>query len=234
MSNPRRFISSTDYPMPFISYIGKFSWQRGPWASTDTRFKHGLPFTPLLIGQWSTNANFNPAYDLAITAPDYTATRPQYASDIGADDTYIYIYSANNTDDTTVTFYYRFIAFAPPEFTGKVTSIDGQSPFLLNSDFNYLKIVKEGSATAPAGGTTNVAHNLGYLPQCRIWQEHEMSFYDEQSGQYLFPKVVSPVYSQDYAGVLLGARITTSNLILGSTQISGSKKFYYHIYADEV
>lgn len=234
MADARKFISSTDYPMPFIVYTGTFSWQRGPWADTDTRFAHGLPFTPLLIGQWSTNADFNPAYDLSVTAPNYSATRPEFASDIGADETYIYIYSANNTDNTTFTFYYRLIAFAPPDYQGKSTSINGSSPFLLNSDFNYLKIVEEGSVTAPAGGTTNVAHNLGYIPQCRVWQERQMSFYDPSTGQFSSPTVISPVYAQDYAGVLLGPRISNSELTLGATSISGDKKFYYHIYADGV
>ena len=74
----RKFMLTSDYPIPILVWkmetsltvpVGQY------FSAAHKSVAHGLPFTPCIIGQWSTNANFQPAYDLANDMPIFTGTR---------------------------------------------------------------------------------------------------------------------------------------------------------------
>lgn len=187
------------YPSPWIV------WKSSPSITVeqygyiaDRTIAHGLPFIPLLLGQWSTNSNFNPSYDLAVTIPGGpTGGQPETMCSVSADATNIHFTIINNANQRT--FYFRLMAFAPPGYTGEVTLVEYSSPFRFNSHYRYQQIYMAGQS-----GGTAVNHNLGYLPQAKIWSI---------SGTRVLPS----------HGIL-----TTTTL----ANAADNTAYYYHIYKD--
>ncbi len=161
---------NTHYPMPWIVWKREYSFQVPGHDFAVKDFAHGLPFTPLLIGQWSTNPNFSPSYDLTVEVPG-GATGGQVASSclISANATNIRAVGDNSNSDNTETFYLRLMAFAPPNYTGDVNPVDYASPFRYNSRYRYQKLFLSGLASS---GET-VKHGLGYIPQARVWMNYD-------------------------------------------------------------
>lgn len=221
MADPRKFITNTDYPMPFLVYSATYQITIPANSSSTQTVAHGLPFTPLLIGQWSTSSSFQPSYDIALEIPTFAGYMPELTMVVGADGTNIHFIYSNYTSSSK-TVYFRLTAFAPPSYTGQVTAIDDNSSFKYNSDFNYMKIYMAGSVNVPANETRSITHGLGYLPQCRVW-------YDLYA-----QSIVCPVNTNINEAGLLGARLTDQILELGTYVIFGAEAhtFYYQIYAD--
>lgn len=194
---------NSHYDTPWIVYKQEFQIAVEQYGYANVARPHGLPFIPLLIGQWSDNGNFSPAYDLSVDTPDYTSGQPRIAAYVSADATNIHFNLTNN--ENTKTFYFRLMAYAPPDYKGDVTPVEYNSPFRYNSHYRYLKIFKAGSAS----GT--VSHDLGYIPQCRIWS---MGSPTRPSGR---------VYPSN--------GIITSSTLQADDQ--NSSQFYYHIYLDK-
>lgn len=228
MVDPRKFRYNSDYPMPFMVLFDTYDFSVSAYDYSTQTIAHGLPFTPLLVGQWSTNSNFNPSYDLAIEYPSFSGGQPPIAIVAGADSTNIYLYMTNNTNSTQ-TFYFRLSAFVPPNYAGLATAIDDNTPYKFNTDFNYMKIYMAGSQNVPGRSDVVVNHNLGYIPQTRLWRE---------STSYIFGNIniTSPMNTQRQPDGILGAKVTASTLTLGNWPAFGSDDslFYYHIYADGV
>lgn len=226
MPDPRKFISTTDYPMPFLVYSAVFDFNCPAQMLTGNYvIAHGLPFRPLLIGQWSTSPNFQPSYDLAFNFLGFSGNLPTVTIEGYADDTNVHILNGNYTS-TDQHIYCRLSAFAPPDYTGQVTAVDDTSPFRFNSDYNYMKIYMSGITTLEADTTQEVNHGLGYMPQCRIWK----SIYGIDT--------LSPMSTDLYSQGLFGATISDQKLTLGNYDIDpfSQKKsvFAYQIYADGV
>lgn len=228
MADPRKFRYSSDYPMPFMVFSRTYSFSAGSWGYATQTIPHGLPFLPLIVGQWSTNSNFSPAYDLALEYPNFSGGQPSTAIVAGADATNIYFYMTNNLSSQQ-TFYFRIAAFAPPGYAGLATAVDDNTPYKFNSDFNYLKIFAAGSQTVAARSDVVINHNLGYIPQTRLWREYTTPVLGNTP-------VVAPMNSQRQPDGVLGAKVSTTQLTLGNWPAFGSDstQFYYHIYADEV
>lgn len=191
---------NSHYKSPWIVWAKTYSIRvsSGGYISDQT-LTHGLPFVPLLIGQWSTNANFNPSYDLGITIPGgSTGGQPETMCSVTADAKAIHFTIINNAS-TSRTFYFKLMAFAPPDYTGDVTPVEYNSPFRFNSHYRYQQILLQGQSSRA------VNHNLGYLPQARVWAI---------SGSYVVPAM---------------GELTTSALSCPS-----STNFYYHIYKDAI
>lgn len=222
MPDPRKFVTNTDYPMPFLVYYATYQFTATANDYGTKTLAHGLPFTPLLIGQWSTNASFQPSYDIAAEIPSFSGMIPDMTITVCADSSNVqFVYS--NYLSTDVTFYFRLTAFTPPDYAGLATAIDDNSPFKYNSDFNYMKIFMAGSIDVPANDVGTITHGLGYVTQCRVW-------YDLYP-----PSIFSPANTNINDVGLLGAQITEQTLELGTNLNFGAQahKFYYHIYADE-
>lgn len=228
MVDPRKFRYNSDYPMPFMVFFKNYDYSVAAYGYSTQTIEHGLPFTPLLVGQWSTSGDFNPSYDLALEYPNFVGGQPLSAISAGADATNIYLYMTNN-DSSTKAFHFRIVAFPPPEYTGLATAIDDNTPYKFNSDFNYLKIFAAGSRTVSARTDVAINHNLGYIPQTRLWRQITSPVFGN------IP-VVSPMNSQRQPDGVLGAKVSTTQLVLGNWPAFGSDPtlFYYHIYADEV
>lgn len=195
----RDLMYDSRYPMPWIVWRQTYSVTVPAYQFKTFNFAHGLPFRPLIIGQWSTNSNFSPSYDLSVEVPG-GATGGQVPTSmiVSADATNINITADNNMENSR-TFYLRLMAFAPPEYKGNVTPVDYTSPFRFNTKYRYQKLYMAGISNAPT-----INHNLGYLPQAKIWN------------------IVNDTVSVGTA------TLTTSSL----TSDSATNSFYYHIYLD--
>lgn len=189
---------NTHYKLPWIIYARTYSItvESGGFIS-DQALPHGLGFIPLIFGQWSTSASFNPSYDLGITIPGgSTGGQPETMVSVSADNSALHFTIINNAA-TARTFYFKLMAFAPPNYRGGVSPVSYSSPFSFNSHYRYQQIYMQGQSS----GTVN--HNLGYLPQARLWGI---------SGERAVPTM----------GIL-----TTSTLRSAATG-----GYYYHIYKD--
>ena len=191
---------NTHYKMPWIVWKREYTVSiDASTGYTTVSFPHGLPFTPLLIGSWSNNSNFSPSYDLTVTIP---GGPPKYVCQVSANSTSINITAINNVDSNP-RCYLRLMAFAPPDYTGEVTPVDYQSPFRYNSKYRYQKIFMAGKTTG------ELIHNLGYIPQVRIWQSS---------------------LSDSTHAVPARCDITTQAL----TTYSSTIPYWYHIYLDRM
>lgn len=189
---------NSHYPMPWIVWKQEYSLSVSAGGYDYQQLPHGLPFTPLLIGQWSTSRNFDPSYDLEISVPGgSTGGQVETMCSVGASASSIDITLLNNAT-VARTFYFRLMAFAPPGYTGEVSPVEYSSPFRFNSHFRYQQLLMAGETKGP------IAHNLGYLPQARIWTNY--------AGH------VAP-----FAGIL-----TTTTLSCAAEDYN----YYYHIYKD--
>lgn len=154
---------NSHYPMPWIVWKRTHSITIEQYGyANDVKLAHGLPFVPLLLGQWSDNASFAPSYDLSVQYPGgRTGGQPETYCNISADATNVYFTIVNNANQRT--FYFRLMAFAPPDYDGEVTPVEYNSPFRFNSHYRYQQLYLKGRTN----GT--VSHNLGYLPQAKVW-----------------------------------------------------------------
>lgn len=199
----KNLLVDSHYKMPWIIWKADYKVEVNSADWNDTSFSHNLPFTPLLIGQWSNNGNFRPAYDISIQVPDgHSGGQPRIASDVYADRSSIYVQATNNTNEK-LTFYYRLMAYAPADYKDGVNPVDYSSSFRYNSHYNYQKIIMEGF------GKGVVQHNLGYIPQARVW------------------------ITESNAGTAwLGLATITANELIGPKDADEDAEFYYHIYGD--
>lgn len=155
---------NSHYKLPWIIWSRTYQFTLAAYGyQPDATIAHGLPFIPLLLGQWSVNANFNPSYDIHIDVPGGSiGGQPEKACVISADASYVHILAVNNTS-SNMTFYFRLMAFAPPNYAGEVSPVKYNSPFSFNSHYRYQQIYMQGQSS----GIVN--HNLGYLPQAKVW-----------------------------------------------------------------
>lgn len=195
---------NSHYKMPWIVWKKEYSVSiPASMGYVTTSFPHGLPFTPLLVGSWSNKANFQPSYDLTVDVPGgSTGGQVPLVCQVSADATNINIMAINNVDSAPVC-YLRLMAFAPPDYQGEVTPVDYQSPFRYNSKYRYQKIFMAGKTTG------ELIHNLGYIPQVRIWQSS---------------------LSDSTHAVPARCDITTQAL----TTYSSTIPYWYHIYLDRM
>lgn len=207
MANLQNLLVDSDYQTPWIVWESELQYTLsvGDWQVYDT--PHGLPFIPLLFGEWSTNSNFIPSYDSTDTTPGYAGAGqvPLYFG-CSANSQNVRVTLSNNQTSST-TFYIRLMAFAPPEYTGEITPIEFPTNFRYNSDYRYQKLLASGSVSGSGTTGSSIAHNLGYMPQCRVWN------YLSTTG-YIFPSG--------------NASVTNTSLNTGAYDSSA----YYHIYGD--
>ena len=215
--DPRRFIFNSDYKTPYLvlNKTGTISVGGGIASSNRISFSHGLNFKPLLVGQWSTN-NFYTAYELSVGTPI-----PNWEQfNISADNNNVYV-EVFNLGGGAAKIQFRVSAYVPSDYKGTVIPVDDSTHFKFSTDYNYLKIVDEGFRDLGANSSVYIPHNLGYLPQCKIWREED--------------GIISPVStSYSDAGALFGAEIGTSGLVIGNNaNLSFPARFHYQIYGDE-
>lgn len=239
----RKFLFNSDYETPalVLNKTASMTVGKGHYdsdlgfiepGSTDISVPHELPFVPLIIGQWSTNSNFEPCYDICNEEVDMFVNGevgfyPRVAIGIYANDTSIEITGLNCYTNKSINLYFRIAAFAPPDYYGDVTPIQDTSNFLFSTDFNYPKVLQSGVMDFSEGqytGTKTIHHNLGYCPMARIWSRYT------SGGE----TVVSPVGYADPVfddGYFIGAYMTKDDMVFGG---GNGTKYIYHIYGDEI
>lgn len=218
MQDPRNFQFSSDYPMAYFVYnsvneITVPAMSGGSVSSKTITIPHNLPFTPMLVGYWSDDANFTSTNDLNVEmyGSDYKELQA------GADDTNIYI-TGRNGKTSSIKLYVKLWAYMPPDANGDAQPVFDDSNYMFNSDETMLEIAKQG--VIEYGDDPNIYHNLGYVPYCRVWTK------SYQDGHL----VITPYITTNYRGQGYGVVVDDEKLYLGDT-IYGK---YYHIYTAEV
>lgn len=154
----------THYKLPWIVWKREHAINVPLYGYDNSKFAHGLPFLPLIVGSWSTSSTFSPSYDLGLTTPNWGgAGQPEHYAAVTADSVNINFDIVNNST-TAQTYYFRLMAFAPPDYNGKITPVNYTWPFRYNSKYRYQKIYMAGKTNGEA-----VNHNLRYIPQVRVW-----------------------------------------------------------------
>ena len=215
----RNFLYSSDYEMPAL--VWEYSGSINDIAAYNTKsvtIAHKLPFTPLLIGVWSDNANFNPSYDIANFIGQGSLYGDLQLNQCGADSTNVVVEGYNATANSK-NLYFRLLAFAPPDYDGETPNIYDTTNFMFSTDYNYPKIVKSGVVSCAEGEWKLIEHGLGYVPQAKTW------------GPDAYGRI-TPLYrmeSPDWISGTSGPLIDTTNLGI-KAHYAGS--YYYHIYGD--
>jgi hypothetical protein len=210
MTDPRNFLLNTDYPLDKVVYMtsGSFSAAGGGGLGTVHQFNHGLSYTPLIVGTWSTNSDFSTSREGGYFAFEGTDPNTIYTQ-FFANSTKITV-STFNPPAPAVTIYYRIYAFMPSNVNvdSSFTTASADT-FALNTDYNYTKLFSSGIATAAA--TTTITHDLGFRPQVMAWIK-------DSSVAYGTSMVVDMGY----------VKATTTTVVITSP----SKDIHYRIYAD--
>lgn len=106
------------------------------------------------------------------------------------------------------------------------------------TQFNYLKLVAEGSATTAIANSpatpveVTIYHNLGYIPSVRLWYDPETSKRWPFSGVQ-YSDFLGAAHNNTVTGF---AYVTTTQLVIQFYNGSGSSKnvtYWYRLYYDE-
>jgi hypothetical protein len=211
MTNPRNFLMNSDYPMDktILMLQGSVSL---PANGNEVAIPHGLPFTPLILGSWSTSSSFSPAYQFGLILYAPMSLPQVYAY---SDGTNIRLSSA---DGVARTVYYRIYGFAPSDYAGDVPIPSITTGFRMNSDYNYMKLFAEGVMTLAVGAGQNVNHNLGYKPSVLVWNKNNNG---------VFPLIIGDIMSGQQE-----ASVTTTQLQIKNVGYV-QQQYYYRIYLDD-
>lgn len=167
-ANAGNFLFSTDYPLDKIIYMDTGSFTVGAMSAADDTVAHGLPFTPLLDGTWSTDPTFALSYDMG-SGPASTASGFLFniAPEVSANATNAIVSAQNNTG-SPVTVYYRIFGFEPSNANLDAPfTTNAADHYALNTDYNYTKLYQAGIATS----STVISHGLGRRTQVNMWEE---------------------------------------------------------------
>lgn len=161
----RDLLVDSAYPMPWIIYKKEYSLNVAQYGEVrNATLAHNLPFTPLIFGQWSDKPNFSPSYDLAVNIPGGSSGgQPETVVNVSANATNIVFLIINNKASSR-RFYFRLMAFSPPDYAGEVDLVDYNSKFRFNSHYRYEQLYMAGRSNGIA-----VQHGLGYLPKAKVW-----------------------------------------------------------------
>ena len=170
--DPRDFLLNTDYEMDKIIYFTEFN--RTISSSTTITIPHGLKTIPLVFGMWSNNADYSNSHELGAQTAFSGNITPCYVT---ADYNNVNVTLAPQSGNTN--FYVRVFGFEPNysntgiEFQHKklATTNKYARKFILNTDYNYLKLLKSGNFLEwdTSRYCHAYKHNLGYLPQVLNW-----------------------------------------------------------------
>jgi hypothetical protein len=218
IANAKNFFINSDYPMDKVIY--QLSGSQSMTGGTSITIPHGLPFAPLVDMVWSYNSDFSVSYsDNAGPAPsavfgwvfDLQVT-------VQADATNIYINSGGPASPATV--YYRVFAFQPDDSNASLpATVSAGDSFVLNSGYNYAKLLNAGH-TAYGTGAVNlvIPHNLGYIPQLKIW---------------LKTTRVNPLDYLADDSFSWQVDATTSSITISNSSVLTAGTIYYRIYMDQ-
>ena len=237
MADARNFLLNSDYPVDKIAYLYEGSYTVTTSAGDKQTIAHGLPFTPLVHGGWSTTSNFSTTYTFgtgSIPTSDPTVAIYDIIVSVAADDTNIYILPFNVSGGSQL-IYYRVHGFEPSDSTENVDlTINAEDNLQLSTDYNYTKLLENGTFATSPPDTTTVTHSLGYVPQVSTWVKESFYFFTPFNN---IADVTHPAYgvsitSGSVSGGL-GVVPTTTNVSFETPSGSNIENVHYRIYADE-
>lgn len=222
--------------MDKVVYINTVSFS----ALTDGTYHtiaHGLDFTPLVSGSWSTSSDFSVNYDYGTgTIPSSNLTFPfNLCLYIVADATNIYIVPSNITGSAQ-TVYCRIFAFEPSDSNADVphTASSG-STFIFNSDNNYTKLYLDDALTGVTSSYTNtIVHGLGIVPQVNTWVTS--SFVILGASFVFLENVTYPLYETSISSGSpenVSVAVSTSSVTFTTGASSAATRIDYRLYVDE-
>lgn len=215
----------SDFPLDKIVYMNTRSFSVPAGGFNDQIFAHNLPFTPLILGQWSFDSTFATAYD-ANSGPRFgVGGTLLLQTALYSDATNITIFNSNN-QGSPVTVYWRIYGFMPSTVseTAPFTASTADD-FIIDTDQNYSKLFLSGvtASSSTLGSSVTVTHGLGYRPQVLVWSED--SSYTTWTGSYAIEG------SAGNNRVQVGTDDIT--LLRDSTFLPSPVRFHYRMYIDD-
>lgn len=177
LANATKFLQNSDYPFDKVVYVGGGDYMVNASSNGTATLAHGLPFTPLVSGNWSLTSDFSVTYEYGSGV--FPSSNPGYVFDtstnIYADGTNIY-FSTDNVSASQIHVYVRAFALQPTTDDSAITPLSGAgSAYRLNTTYNNSKLFTSGYVDLPDGGgsgtTYQITHPLGYVPQVMGWTE---------------------------------------------------------------
>lgn len=147
MENPNNFLVNTDYPLDMIIYYKYYVLTTTSNKRQSISFPHGLGFTPLVFGSWSSTADF----EKTIPFTEYSKlTSISFAFDdmisVEADDTNIYIDIYQYSPQSGRKRYLKIYGFAPTTWTGECApTAQSNSNLILDTDKKYCPLLAAGA-----------------------------------------------------------------------------------------
>jgi hypothetical protein len=214
MQKPNDFLLNTDFELDKV-----ILFKQGDFTSS-IDIPHNLDFIPLVFGVWSTDEDFSSVNPIG--AED-SSSEPGYVPVLSvgcyANASIVKLTAIGNTNNTKI--YYRVYGFEPDGARKNVPyTSKNASRFIVNTDYNYLKLFKTGVFTQD---NEQFTHDLGYIPQTMAWYE---------SSAFGGETRIAPIQSySDFTG--FGTKITNSKIIAGGLFGLLIDKIYWRIYYDE-
>lgn len=221
----KQMLVSSDYPLDKVVYLHTRSVVVPAGSFNDQIFPHNLPFTPLVLGQWSFDSDFETAYDANSGPRAGAGGTLLLQTTLRSNATNIVIFNSNN-QAFDVTVYWRIYALMPSTVsaTAPFTASIADS-FIIDTDQNYSKLFSSGVTgfSSTLDSSVTVTHGLGYRPQVLVWYE------DSTVTQWLGS------YAQEDPGGNTRCRVGTNDitLIRDSLFLPSALRFHYRVYIDE-
>ena len=235
-TDPNDFLLNTDYEMDKIIYFNDVKLTPNQWGNVE--LPHSLGYAPLVTGAWSRTADFSEPHPLSGTSGVIDPSTSSYTADVisvGVDEEkFIFTqFSGPVANPTTFPFYVRIMCFEPANIhkSAPKTSQNAKQ-FILNTDYNYLKLFKEGVEDVVYNTQTGlydpitITHNFGYHAQALFWVESIAQNWREVSPLTGF---ILPNMYTDKAGV----ESYTDKFIIYPYLQAMSGKIHYRIYYDK-
>ena len=187
--DPRDFYLNTDYEMDKIIYYKETKLTPDQYGGAT--IDHGLSLVPLVTGIWSRTADFAEPHSLCGVGGVIDPSSNSYTPDavtVSADESVIRFtqFAGPLSGGGYYPFYVRIMGFEPAgshKNLGKTSQ--NANTFILNTDYNYLKLYKAGSEdlvwNTQTGlyDTITIQHDLGYHPQALFWIESVDQYYHD-------------------------------------------------------
>lgn len=237
MPNYRNFKISSEQPTDIVVLFmeGKTSFEYGSFS-----VNHSLGFAPLVFGFWSDTADFTSPIPFSLS-PGISYIDPQTYQFLPIWDSVQLSATTTNismiaTQATAHDVYYRIYAMMPTDIDPDVaTTSQFAERFIINSDYNYRKVLLAGDVTLERDTTQfltakaiTINHNLGYKPQVMVWVgESAGTIQQMQANQF---------ENQQARLSKQGVEVTNSTITIRAPwpqSASGTPKVYYRIYYDE-
>jgi hypothetical protein len=207
---------NSDYPLDKVIYMasGSTTFASGGLPANLT-IDHDLTFKPLIVGQWSYDADFSTVQEggLQVYGDPAVASLSFFSTS-----TQILIARYNNTG-SSVTLYYRMFGFMPSDVSELAPFTDSvSSDFVLNSDYNYMKLYDAGIVNLTSSSQT-VAHDLGYRPRVLVWND----------GSYIGTELVNSSFAAQ--GTVDYVEVDDTNVYFVRVG-AGTRSYHYRIYLD--